>query len=90
VRLARRSKVATPKSISVNEAYASAAQLETLERLCGTDDVKRAELPERPDSYFRSKVDFMPEVPVSDDVDLDLLLIKRRDVTLHRLRWEDV
>lgn len=66
------------KSISVNEAYASAAQLETLDRLCGTDGVRRSEVPERPDSYFRSKVDFMTEVPVSDDVDLDLLLIKRR------------
>lgn len=65
------------KSISVNEAYASAAQLETLDRLCGTDGVRRSEIPERPDSYFRSKVDFMTEVPVSDDVDLDLLLIKR-------------
>lgn len=64
------------KSISVNEAYASAAQLEMLDRLCGTDVVRRSEIPERPDSYFRSKVDFMTEVPVSDDVDLDLLLIK--------------
>ena len=66
------------KSISVNEAYASAAQLETLDRLCGTDGVRRSEMPERPDYYFRSKVDFMTEVPVSDEVDLDLLLIKRR------------
>jgi len=66
------------KSIRVNEAYASAAQLETLDRLCGTDGVRRSEIPERPDSYFRSKVDFMTEVPVSDEVDLDLLLIKRR------------
>ena len=65
------------KSISVNVAYASAAQLETLNRLCGTDGVRRSEIPERPDSYFRSKVDFMTEVPVSDEVDLDLLLIKR-------------
>lgn len=65
------------KAISVNEAYASAAQLETLDRLCGTDGVRRSEIPERPDSYFRSKVDFMTEVPVSDDVDLDLLSIKR-------------
>jgi hypothetical protein len=65
------------KSISVIEAYASAAQLETLNRLCGTDGVRRSEIPERPESYFRSKVDFMTEVPVSDDVDLDLLLIKR-------------
>lgn len=65
------------KSISVNESYASAAQLETLHRLCGTDGVRRSEMPERPDYYFRSKVDFMTEVPVSDEVDLDLLLIKR-------------
>jgi len=39
--------------------------------------VRRPEIPKRPDSYFRSKVDFLTEVPVSDDVDLDLLLIKR-------------
>lgn len=65
------------KSSGVNEAYASAAQLQTLDRLCGTDGVRRSEIPECPDSYFRSKVDFMTEVPVSDDLDLDLLLIKR-------------
>jgi hypothetical protein len=67
----------TIKSISVNEAYATATQRDTLERLCGRDGVRRSELPERTDSYFRSKVDFMTEVPVSDDVDLDLLLIER-------------
>jgi hypothetical protein len=67
----------TIKFISVNDAYASAAQRETLERLCGTDGVRRSELPERPDSYFRSKVDLMTEVPVSEDVDLDLLSIER-------------
>ena len=65
------------KSIRVNEAYASAAQFETLDRLCGTDGVRRSEIPERPDSYFRSKLDFMTEVPVTDDVDLNILLIKR-------------
>lgn len=67
----------TIKFISVNDAYASAAQRETLERLCGADGVRRSELPERPDSYFRSKVDLMTEVPVSEDVDLDLLSIER-------------
>jgi hypothetical protein len=67
----------TIKSISVKEAYASAAQRETLERLCGADGVRRSELPERADSYLRSKVDWMTEVPVSDEVDLDLLLVKR-------------
>jgi hypothetical protein len=67
----------TIKFISVNDAYASAAQRETLERLCGTDGVRRSELPERPDAYFRSKVDLMTEVPVSEDVDLDLLSIER-------------
>ena len=40
------------KSINVNEAYASAAQLETVNRLCGTDGVRRSEIPERPDCYL--------------------------------------
>ena len=67
----------TIKSISVNEAYVTVTQRDTLERLCGRDGLRRSELPESTDSYFRSKVDFMTEVPVSDDVDLDLLSIKR-------------
>lgn len=65
------------KSIGVKKAHVTVTQRDTLERLSGRDGVRRSELPERTDTYFRSKVDFMTEVPVSDDVDLDLLSIKR-------------
>lgn len=63
------------KAIRVDEAYTSAAQRNVLRRLCGLECVRREEGSEDPALYFRSKIDFRSEVPVSDEVDLALLPI---------------
>lgn len=62
----------TIQVIRVDDAYTSTAQRDVLRRLCGVECAKRQLHPEDPALYFRSKVDFRTEVPVSDDVDLDL------------------
>ncbi|MBY0502732.1 MAG: hypothetical protein K2X03_02400 [Bryobacteraceae bacterium] len=64
------------KAIGVKETYTSIGQREVLRRLCGRDGETRPEPREGSGFYLQSKVDFRTEVPISAEVDLDLLSIE--------------